>query len=138
MGRRERFCMRQFPTRSESIVVARPDFQQEYGDKTRYYRTPIVTDADALEGTSEVDESMLTSESLHIFKTVAHYIESGTVNGGGGLTPHVSRLPGRTTITDIANLAEQAQVSVQAPGTRLSKVAGYFVPIVAEQLSVSS
>ena len=90
----------------------------------------IVTDADVLEGTSEVDESMLTGESVPVFKTAGHSVVSGTINGSGRLTARVSRLPGRNTITDIANLVEQAQSFKPRIQDLADKVAGYFVPVV--------
>ncbi|KAK5562039.1 hypothetical protein LTR43_012366, partial [Exophiala xenobiotica] len=103
----------------------------QYGDTIAILpHSQIVTDADVLEGTSEVDESMLTGESLPVFKTAGSPIVSGTVNGGGRLTARVSRLPGKNTITDIANLVEQAQSSRPRVQDLADKIAGYFIPVV--------
>lgn len=90
----------------------------------------IVTDADVLNGTSEVDESMLTGESVPVFKRAGNSVVSGTVNGGGTLTARVARLPGKNTITDIANLVEQAQSLKPRIQDLADKVAGYFIPVV--------
>ncbi|KAL6240912.1 hypothetical protein RBB50_012171 [Rhinocladiella similis] len=103
----------------------------QYGDRIAILpHSRIVTDADVLEGTSEVDESMLTGESLPVFKTAGNFVVSGTVNGGGRLTARVSRLPGRNTITDIANLVDQAQSFKPHVQDLADKVAGYFIPVV--------
>lgn len=103
----------------------------QYGDTIAILpHSQIVTDADVLEGTSEVDESMLTGESLPVFKTAGSPIVSGTVNGGGRLTARVSRLPGKNTTTDIANLVEQAQSSRPRVQDLADKIAGYFIPVV--------
>ncbi|KIW70291.1 copper-translocating P-type ATPase [Phialophora macrospora] len=103
----------------------------QYGDSIAILpHSRIVTDADVLEGTSEVDESMLTGESLPVLKTAGKSLVSGTVNGGGRLVARVSRLPGRNTITDIANLVEQAQGFKPRVQDLADKVAGYFIPVV--------
>ena len=103
----------------------------QYGDKIALLpHTQIVTDADVLEGTSEVDESMLTGEAVPVFKTAGNTVVSGTVNGGGRLIARVSRLPGENTITDIANLVEQAQSSQPRIQELADKIAGYFIPVV--------
>lgn len=103
----------------------------QYGDTIAILpHSQIVTDADVLEGSSEVDESMLTGEGLPVYKTIGSLIVSGTVNGGGRLTARVSRLPGKNTITDIANLVEQAQSSKPRVQDLADKIAGYFIPAV--------
>jgi Cu2+-exporting ATPase len=103
----------------------------QYGDSIVILpHSRIVTDAEVLEGTSEVDESMLTGESLPVFKAAGKSLVSGTVNGGGRLIARVSRLPGKNTITDIANLVEQAQGYKPQIQDLADKVAGYFIPVV--------
>ncbi|KAJ9616378.1 hypothetical protein H2200_000096 [Cladophialophora chaetospira] len=103
----------------------------QYGDKIAILpHSQVVTDAEVLEGTSEVDESMLTGESLPVLRTAGDFVVSGTINGGGSLTARVSRLPGKNTITDIANLVEQAQGFKPRVQNLADKIAGYFVPVV--------
>ncbi|KIV92664.1 copper-translocating P-type ATPase [Exophiala mesophila] len=103
----------------------------QYGDKIQIQpHSKIVTDAKVTEGSSDVDESMLTGESLPILKSPGSSIISGTINGQGTLTAQVSRLPGKNTITDIANLVEQAQDSKPRIQDLADKVAGYFIPVV--------
>jgi len=103
----------------------------QFGDTIKIQpHSQIVTDADVLDGTSEVDESMLTGESLPVLKTAGSPIVSGTINGSGALTARVSRLPGKNTITDIANLVERAQSSKPRVQDLADKVASYFIPVV--------
>ena len=90
----------------------------------------IVTDVEVLSGTSEVDESMLTGESLPVLKTPSSSAVAGTINGAGSLTARVTRLLGRNTITDIAELVERAQSSKPKIQELADKVAGYFIPVV--------
>lgn len=108
-----------------------------FGDKIQIQpHSQIVTDADVLEGTSEVDESMLTGESMPVLKTVGSSVISGTINGSGILTARVTRLPGKNTITDIANLVEQAQSSKPRIQDLADKVAGYFIPVVCTAAAI--
>lgn len=103
----------------------------QYGDKIQIQpHSKIVTDAKVTQGSSDVDESMLTGESLPILKSPGSSIISGTINGPGTLTAQVTRLPGKNTITDIANLVEQAQGSKPRMQDLADKVAGYFIPVV--------
>lgn len=90
----------------------------------------IVTDAEVLSGTSEVDESMLTGESLPVLKTQGSSAVAGTINGAGSLTARVTTLLGRNTIADIADLVERAQSSKPKIQELADRVAGYFIPVV--------
>ena len=90
----------------------------------------IVTDAEVISGTSEVDESMLTGESLPVLKKIGSTVVAGTLNRPGLLKARVTRLPGKNTITDIAELVEQAQSSKPKIQELADKVAGYFIPVV--------
>lgn len=96
----------------------------------------VVTDAEVVSGISEVDESMLTGESLPVLKTARSSIISGTINGSGTLAARVTRLPGKNTITDIANLVEQAQSSKPRIQDLADKVAGYFIPVVCTAAAI--
>ncbi|KAI7679055.1 heavy metal translocatin, partial [Hortaea werneckii] len=96
--------------------------------------TQIVTDGTVSAGNSDVDESMITGEAIPISKFPGDAVIAGTVNKGGTLTVTINRLPGKNTVTDIANLVEQAQSTKPRVQDLADKVAGYFIPVV---LSIS-
>ena len=92
----------------------------------------IVTDAEVLTGTSELDESMITGESVPVLKTAGSVVIAGTLNGSGILTARVTRLPGKNTITDIADLVDRAQSSKPKVQELADKIAGkVFIPVVS-------
>ncbi|KIX06534.1 copper-translocating P-type ATPase [Rhinocladiella mackenziei CBS 650.93] len=90
----------------------------------------IVTDGDILRGSSAVDESMLTGESLPVPKSPGDQLIAGTINGAGALTVRLTRLPGKNSITDIAGLVENALGSKPRIQDLADKIASYFIPAV--------
>lgn len=90
----------------------------------------IPTDAEVISGTSAVDESMLTGESLPIDKQSGSSLFTGTYNQQGFLRAKVTQLGADTALAKIIHVVEQAQAS-RAPIQRLAdKVASVFVPAV--------
>ena len=82
------------------------------------------------EGQSEVDESMLTGESLPVEKAKGEKVFTGTINQSGTFIFLATGVGEDTAIARIVNLVQQAQGS-KAPIQRLADVvAGYFVPVV--------
>lgn len=90
----------------------------------------VVTDGTVIAGVSEIDQSMVTGESLPVRKSPGDDVTAGTMNGNGVLYVKVTRLPGRNTITDIAKLVDQAHGQKPRVQDLADKVAGYFVPVV--------
>lgn len=90
----------------------------------------IPTDGTVLHGSSEVNESMLTGESLPVEKFPKSRVIAGTINGSGTLTVQLNRLPGDNTITTIAAMVDQAKLSKPRMQELADKVASYFVPVV--------
>ncbi len=90
----------------------------------------IPVDGIVREGTSSVDESMLTGESLAVAKNAGDRVFAGTVNQQGMLRCEATGVGSTTLLAGIVRLVAQAQGS-KAPIQRLAdQVAGVFVPIV--------
>ncbi len=90
----------------------------------------VPADGVVLEGTSAVDESMVTGEPIPIAKDRGDTVIGGTMNGTGSLVVRADRVGGDTLLARIVSMVAQAQRS-RAPIQRLADVvAGYFVPAV--------
>jgi Cu+-exporting ATPase len=90
----------------------------------------VPADGVVVEGTSAVDESMLTGESLPVDKAAGDPVYGGTLGASGALTIRVTGVGEDTALSRIAKAVERAQGS-RAPIARLADVvSGVFVPIV--------
>jgi Cu+-exporting ATPase len=99
------------------VVIVRP------GD-----RVPI--DGVILEGSSHLDESLLTGESLPVSKSPGQTVTGGAVNADGLLVIEATAVGSATMLSQIIKLVEDAQ-AVKAPIQRLvDKVSAVFVPVV--------
>ena len=99
------------------VVIVRP------GEK-------IPVDGIVIEGSSSVDESMLTGESLPVEKTPGSPVYGATLNKNGRLIFEATKIRRDTVLAQIIQLVESAQAS-KAPIQRLAdKISAVFVPIV--------
>ena len=90
----------------------------------------IPVDGVVLEGSSSVDESALTGESIPVEKTAGDTVNAATVNRTGSFTFRATRVGADTSLAKIIQLVEDANAT-KAPIARLAdKVAGVFVPAV--------
>jgi Cu+-exporting ATPase len=90
----------------------------------------VAVDGVVVEGTSSVDESMLTGESLPVTKRAEDLVIGGTLNGAGSFTFRATRVGAETVLARIVRLVAEAQGS-RAPIQRLAdRVTGWFVPAV--------
>ncbi|MEY3656007.1 MAG: Copper-translocating P-type ATPase [Actinomycetota bacterium] len=103
--------------REGDILVVRP------GEK-------IAADGIVEEGSSSVDVSMITGESVPVDVTVGDNVTSATVNQNGRLLVKATRVGGETTFARMAKLVRDAQAT-KAPVQKVAdKVASIFVPVV--------
>ena len=101
----------------DELIIVRP------GEK-------IPVDGLITEGSSSIDESMLTGESIPVDKGIGSSVFGGTMNKHGGLTMKATKVGANTTLNQIVKLIEDAQ-GQKAPIQRFADViSSYFVPIV--------
>ena len=91
-------------------------------------RVPV--DGVVIEGSSELDESLLTGEAMPVAKRPGSSVTGGAVNAGGMLVIEATAVGGATMLSRIIKLVEDAQ-AVKAPIQRLvDQVSAVFVPVV--------
>jgi P-type Cu2+ transporter len=90
----------------------------------------VPVDAVVEEGSSEVDESTVTGESLPVHKTVADRLIGATINKNGTLRARASAVGSDTALAQIVKLVQEAQSS-KAPGQRLADRAAFWLVLVA-------
>jgi Cu+-exporting ATPase len=90
----------------------------------------IPVDGVVLEGTTSIDESMVTGEPIPVEKTKGSKVTGGTVNGTGSFVMRAERVGSDTLLAQIVRMVSEAQRS-RAPIQKLADVvSGYFVPAV--------
>ncbi len=90
----------------------------------------IATDGTVLEGTSAVDASMLTGESVPVDVTVGDTVTGATVNADGRLVVEATRIGADTRLARMARLVEEAQNGKAQVQRLADRIAGVFVPAV--------
>lgn len=90
----------------------------------------IPADGEVVQGTSAVDESMLTGESIPVDKAEGSQVTGGSMNLNGALTVRVGRVGADSTLAQIIAVMEEAQ-GKKAPIAKIAdRVSGIFVPVV--------
>jgi len=90
----------------------------------------IPTDGIIIDGTTSINEALLTGEALPVNKSVNDEVLAGSINTDQAFTMKVTRIGGTTTIAQIIEMVNKASLS-RAPIQRLAdSISGYFVPIV--------
>ncbi|HEX6407098.1 MAG TPA: heavy metal translocating P-type ATPase [Gemmatimonadales bacterium] len=103
--------------RAGNVILARPGAR-------------IAADGVVIEGTSDVDESMITGESRPVRKASEDRVIAGTVNGSGSLRIEVTGTGEQTALAGIMRLVDQAQTS-RSRAQALADRAAFWLTIVA-------
>lgn len=91
-------------------------------------RVPL--DAEIIDGETEIDESMVTGESIPVSKKIGDNVIGGSINADGIIKAKVRSIGAETVLSKIIRLVEEAQAE-KAPIQRIvDRVSFYFVPIV--------
>ncbi|NOR62178.1 MAG: heavy metal translocating P-type ATPase [Rhodobacteraceae bacterium] len=91
-------------------------------------RVPV--DGLIVEGESELDEALITGESMPVHRRVGDEVIAGAINGGGVLKVKTMRVGENTTLAKVARMVESAQVG-KAPIQKLvDQISAVFVPMI--------
>ncbi|MBU3188222.1 heavy metal translocating P-type ATPase [Clostridium bowmanii] len=107
------------------IVVVKP------GEK-------MPVDGAVVEGTTSVDESMLTGESMPVEKSIGHKIIGASINKNGSIKFKATKVGKDTALAQIITLVENAQGSKAPIANMADVISSYFVPVVIGLALVSS
>lgn len=99
------------------IVIVRP------GEK-------IPIDGVIINGESYIDESMITGESIHVYKTTGENVIGGSINKNGSFELKVTKTGENTMLSRIIKLVEDAQSSKASIQSFADKISSVFVPFV--------
>ncbi|AZN30519.1 copper-translocating P-type ATPase [Flaviflexus salsibiostraticola] len=90
----------------------------------------IATDGVVITGSSAVDASMLTGESVPVEVVVGDNVTGATVNAGGRIVVRATRIGSDTQLAQMARLVEEAQTGKAEVQRLADRISGIFVPIV--------
>ncbi|MFE8955308.1 heavy metal translocating P-type ATPase [Streptomyces althioticus] len=110
-------------TRPTADLVAGDHFLVRPGEK-------IATDGTVVEGSSAVDASMMTGESVPVEVTAGDPVTGATVNAGGRLVVRASRVGSDTQLARMARLVEDAQNGKASAQRLADRISAVFVPVV--------
>ena len=91
-------------------------------------RLPV--DGTVVEGSSYVDESMISGEPVPVGKSVGDEVVGGTINKNGSITFQATRVGADTVLSQIIKMVESAQAEKPPIQLLADKIAGVFVPLV--------
>jgi Cu+-exporting ATPase len=90
----------------------------------------LATDGEVVEGSSAVDASMLTGESVPVEVRPGDAVTGATVNAGGRLVVRATRVGSDTQLAQMARLVTEAQSGKAAVQRLADRISGVFVPVV--------
>lgn len=112
-------------TRAVPVAMLLPDDQVRIRPGER-----VPVDGKVIEGSSHVDESMLTGEPVPVKRERGDQVTGGTVNGQGTLLIEVSAVGQKTVLAQIVATVREAQNSKPALGRLADRISAIFVPVV--------
>ncbi len=102
-----------------------------HGDRLRIVPgSTIPVDGTIIQGSSHINEAMLTGEPLPVAKQVGDTVSAGTLNRNGSIIIEATRIGSETALARVIQLVTQAQNSKMPIARVVDKVAGIFVPVV--------
>jgi len=114
--------------KNETVIDAR---LLQYGHTIKVVAdSQIPTDSIVVSGFSEVDESVIIGEANLVLKTPESGVIAGSFNHQGVLYVHLTRLPGGNTISQIAEMTDEALISTPQCCEIADRVAAWFVPVI--------
>ena len=90
----------------------------------------IPVDGKIIEGSTSIDESMITGESIPVDKKVGDIVIGATINKQGNIRIEATRIGGETMLAQIIRMVEEAQGSKAPIQTMADKISSVFVPVV--------
>jgi Cu+-exporting ATPase len=90
----------------------------------------LAVDGRVSAGSSEVDESLISGESLPVAKAAGNRVTAGSINGQGVLTIETLAVGAETTLARIVRLVESAQAAKAPIQRTVDRVSAVFVPVV--------
>ncbi|MGB5447235.1 MAG: heavy metal translocating P-type ATPase, partial [Psychromonas sp.] len=90
----------------------------------------IPVDGIVQEGSTSIDESMLTGEPMPVKKTSGEEVVAGTINKSGSITFQASRIGKDTALAQIIKMVKRAQSSKPPIGRLADIISAYFVPVI--------
>ncbi|WP_414471611.1 heavy metal translocating P-type ATPase [Microvirga sp. M2] len=90
----------------------------------------VPVDGEVVDGSSFVDESMITGEPVPVHKSAGSEVVGGTINKNGGFTFRATRIGADTVLSQIIRMVEQAQGSKLPIQAMVDTITAWFVPAV--------